>query len=541
MPLPVSDANAQWPPKELEQILPRMAQWSAWWSNSLERLQAAYGGGQSMDSIGFFASDTGGFKAAVGRTLQRWFVGQRPLGPERNTKLPSPIASGICQASADLMFSDPITVTVTDKGTQARVEELLDDNFHSTIAEAAEAGAALGGVYLRATWDDSVVDDAPFTTTIDADQAIPEFKWGRLVAVTFWSVIAREGKVVTRHLERHELDAFGVGIILHGLYEGTEDKLGVRVSLTTNSMTEPMAAHIDLNIEGSISTLTPDLAVEYIPNQTPNRGWRHHPVGKNLGRSDLDGIEHLLDQHAETMSDWMRARRAARARVMMSKELVKSAGPGNGQVVDLDQETYVETSFSMGGGPSSTPTLADRVQVLQPTFNPEQYKATADALFDQIIQTAGYSMETFGIDNGAAQRTATEIESKERRSLMTRSRKIREWRPGLERHLAKLLAIDNAFFNGHNNPAGLVVEFSDGVQESQLKLAQTAQALYTAESASAHERVAMLHPDWDEKQIDAEVALIKDEFDHTMSEPIPFGGDLPPEPPEDALNGSTVS
>lgn len=514
MPLPVSDVNLAWPPKDLEQILPRMAQWSAWWANSLERLQAAYGGGQSMDATGFFASDTGGFKAAVGRTMQRWFVGQRPLGADRNTKLPSPIAAGICQASADLMFSDPITVKVTDKATQARIEVLLDDNFHSTIAEGAEAGAALGGVYLRATWDDSVVPDAPFTTIVDADQAIPEFKWGRLVAVTFWSVVFREGKIVRRHLERHEL-VNGNGVILHGLYEGEEDKLGIQVSLNVSATTAPMALRTDLNLEGTIDTKSPGLAVEYVPNQTPNRIWRSHPIGRNLGRSDLDGIEHLLDQHAENLSDWMRARRAARARVMVAKDLVKSAGPGQGQVVDLDQETYVATSFVAGVGPSGTPNLADRVQVLQPTFNPEQYKITGEALFEQIIQTAGYSMQTFGVDSASSgDTTATEVEARERRSLMTRSRKIREWRPALERHLKKLLALDNAFFNGQNSADDLIVEFADGVQESQLRLAQTAQALYASESASVHERVTMLHPDWDEKQIGDEVKAIEKEFAH---------------------------
>src|SRR5690606_18424434 len=125
---------------------------------------------------------------------------------------------------------------------------------------------------------------------------------------------------------------------------------------------------------------------------------------------------------AETMSDWMRARRAARARVMMSKDLVKNAGPGKGTVVDLDQETYISTDFAAGGGPSATPSLKDRVQVLQPKFDPSGYKATVQELIEQILQMAGYSMQTFGVnpENGV-ERTAKEIESKERRSLLTRS------------------------------------------------------------------------------------------------------------------------
>lgn len=539
MPLPVSDTIHTWPPEDLTPILTKMGQWSAWTSNDLEALQAAYGSGASPDSTGFFASDAGGFKATVTRTLQRWFVGLPPLSAQQSTKMPVPIAAEMCQASADLLFSDPITVTVgapknpTDKPTdtvnptQERMNVLLDDHFHTTIAEGAESCASLGGVYLRATWDDKVVPDGPFSTIVEADQAIPEFRWGRLIAVTFWSVVKREGKHVYRHLERHELDSLGNGIILHGLYDGEEDKLGVRISLGAVDATAAMALHVDLNAEGTIDTLSPGLAVTYVPNQTPNRIWRKHAIGKNLGRSDLDGVEHLMDQLAETMSDWMRARRAARARVMMAKDLVKSAGPGKGSVIDVDQETYVATTMSGGAGGLDLP-LDQRVQVLQPTFNPDQYKVTALELVEQILQMSGYSMQTFGVqpEHGTGDRTATEIESKERRSLMTRGRKIRAWRPGLREHITKLLEIDRVFFNHPNVVTNLNVDFSDGVQESQIKVGQFVQSMFASESMSVEERVETLHPDWDDKQKAKEVDRINEQFARApMVDPLmpPFG------------------
>ncbi|MGO7983894.1 hypothetical protein ACC691_39320, partial [Rhizobium johnstonii] len=76
------------------------------------------------------------------------------------------------------------------------------------------------------------------------------------------------------------------------------------------------------------------------------------------------------------------------------------------------------------------------------------YKATADALIEMILQEAGYSMQTFGVQpDGGGDKTATEIESKERLSLMTRARKMRAWKPALQEHITKLLAIDNEFFS----------------------------------------------------------------------------------------------
>lgn len=511
MALPVSDTVSPWPPQNVADLLPSMARWGAWWSNDLKMLQAAYGGGKLNDGLGFFASDQGGIKVHSLGPI-RWFVATPASLGQPNTKLPIPIAANICQASSDLLFSDPVTATVSDEATQARLEDLLDDAFHTRMAEAAEMSAALGGSYLRVTWDDAVSQDGPFTTVKDADEAIPEFQFGKLTAVTFWAVVARNGKRVYRHLERHELDVQGNGVILHGLYEGDEGTLGNRISLTARPETARLALNADLTLEGTIDTASPGLAVQYVPNQIPNRVWRHNPLGKNLGRSDLDGVEHLMDQLSETMSDWMRARRAARARVLYSKDLAKSMGPGQASVLEVDQETYVQTAMTGASGEKPL-SMAERVQVLQPDFDPAGYKATADELIEQILQMSGYSQSTFGSNHEeGGQRTATEIESRERRSLMTRARKIRNWQPALLEHITKLLDVDRVFFNHPNVTSGLAIEFSDGVQESQLRLAQTVQALYMAESASVEERVAMLHPDWDEDQISTEVGRIKAEF-----------------------------
>ena len=518
MALPVSDSVSPWPPKNVANLLPSMQRWGAWWSNDLSMLQAAYGGGKLNDGLGFFASDQGGMKVHSLGPI-RWFIGTPSTAGQPNTKLPVPITANICQASSDLLFSDPVTVCVPDEKTQERVEEILDDAFHTRMAEAAEMSAALGGAYLRVTWDPAVNPDGPFTTVKDADEAIPEFQFGKLTAVTFWAVVGRDKKHVYRHLERHELSPLGVGVIMHGLYEGDDSTLGDRISLTSRPETARLALNVDLTLEGTIDTQSPGLAVQYVPNQIPNRMWRHDPLGKNLGRSDLDGVEHLMDQLSETMSDWMRARRAARARVLYSKELVRNFGPGQASVLNVDQETYVQTGMSGSSGEKPM-SMADRVQVLQPAFEPSGYKETADELVEQILQMTGYSQSTFGANaEEGGQRTATEIEARERRSLMTRARKIRNWQPALIEHVSKLLEVDRVFFGHPNNVTDLTVEFSDGVQESQLRLAQTVQALYASESASVEERVAMLHPDWDENQIEVEVQRIREEFGHTANDP----------------------
>lgn len=556
MPLPVSDSTNVWPPANMTNIFAHMNQWSAWYSNDLAKLQAAYGGGTMADQTGFFASETGGFKPTIGQRLQRFFVGQHTIGANRNTKMPIPVAGMICQAVADLLYADPPTFTVrvdTDNDgdgvsekvanpTQERLNQLADDSMYGILAQAAEVGAALGGAYLRVVWDTSIVADRPFMDVVDADQALPEFRWGRLVAVTFWTVVAKDVSKVWRHLERHELNSFGNGVIIHGLYEGENDKLGTRIPLESRPetanialMTRDRDTGLPLSgVVGQIDSNTTGLCVEYLPNQGSQRLFRTDPVGRYLGRSSLDGIEPLMDQLAETMSDWMRARRAAKARVWYDKALLGNPGPGQGQVADLDQEVYVGTADTIKG---PNVKMSDKLQVLQPQFIIDGYQKTAVQLLETILQMSGFALQTFGMVNTRTQAdtTATEIESRERITFLTRARQIRTSVPHLSRIVSKLLAVDKSIFNTPNVDAPIWVEFPDSVQESMLRLAQTVQTLFAGQSSSLEERIKILHPDWNDDMWDDEVAKVQKEFAPSITDP----NALPAEPPSAPGPGET--
>jgi hypothetical protein len=76
-------------------------------------------------------------------------------------------------------------------------------------------------------------------------------------------------------------------------------------------------------------------------------------------------------------------------------------------------------------------------------------------------------------------------------------------------------------------------------QVDPLKNAQTVQILDAARAASTATRVRMIHPDWEDDQVDAEVRTIKEE-DVTMAPPIvhPFlGADMTDNEADDG-NGS---
>ena len=101
-----------------------------------------------------------------------------------------------------------------------------------------------------------------------------------------------------------------------------------------------------------------------------------------------------------------------------------------------------------------------------------------------------------------AQTTATEVRAKRERSITTRGKKIRYWTNPLESlldYVARLAGLGEA---------ETVVEFPDAVAPTQLELAQVAQTMLSAQAASTRERVRIVHPNWDDDQVDEEAETI---------------------------------
>lgn len=497
MPLPAP--NQPWPPKEWKPVIDGITRWDAWWTGDTSKLWDAYHRSEPAPTP---------FRRGIRGMADRMFWGRRtsatPNRPSRGD-LHVPMASDLCATSADLLYSTPPTIRGVPTKTMQRIEQYVDDGLWEQFLTGAEKGAALTGRYHRITFDPTLTP-MPFISTVDADSALPEFRWGRLTAVTFWTVVSINGNQYRRHVERHELDAHGMGVTLHGLYEGTLDNLGRLVPLTEDPSTAPLAQVIreDHTLTSGTSL---GLDVVYIPNITPNRGWRTDPKGKDLGRSDLDGIEPLMDALDEVYSSWMRDIRLGKARVFADRSLLLTdAAPGiQAPAFDLDQELFAP----LEGLPGSLKDGGLPIQPQQFNIRVTEHEQTARALVDRIIRGARYSAATFGDDTGDTDVTATEVLARQAATNTTRDRKIRLEKPAVQRLLVKLLHTDALVFNTPGlDPEGLSVDFAPLVQQTTQGNAQTASTLRGAGLASLTVGVQMVHPDWDETSVKKEVEAI---------------------------------
>lgn len=499
MPLPAGGGT--WPPQHLQPIYNHYAVLDAWYQGDPDRLAAVYTDPHRAQPANHPWQHRGGITGFLGRM----FWGQPTPAGEKRAKLHVPVASDICTMSSDLLFSEPPSITVENPATQERIDQLLP-SLQATLLEGAEVGAALGGYYLRTVWDREIAD-RPWLAAVAADAAVPEFRHGRLYAVTFWRVLEQiDTNTCYLHLERHE-----PGAILNGLYVGAVGSLGKPLPLTDHAETANMQPVIETG-------LTRCTAV-YVPNMRPNRQWRNFPAGAPLGRSDFDGpVLQLMDSVDEVWTSWMRDLRLAKARLIVPRAYLQSMGKGQGAYFDPDRELY-EALDVLGGD--------DRMEISAQQFaiRYAEHKETQAELLAAILRATGYSAQSFGLTGDVAV-TATEVSARERRSLVTRARKALYTAPELAAEIETLLQLEAKIFGSGVTPEKPNIVFGDSVSPDIMQLAQTAELMRRAEAASDETLVRMLHPDWDEDQVQAEVAAIADARPAAVEDPFALPGEM---------------
>lgn len=527
MTLPADDTA--WPPATWQPLHDMVADAAVWWEGDTKKLQGHYAAGSApAPRPSQFA---GGIVGATSRLF--WGKPQTPGQPQR--KLHLPLAADIANLSANLMFETPPQVHLAQKGkdadgepiragndaAQGRIDLLVNnDETAERLLVAAESSAALGGVYGRVMWDTNLQPE-PWIDWVDTDSAIPEWKYGKLAAITFVEGLPTiDKKFVHRLLSRHT-----PGRIEYALYEGKDDNLGRRIPLNEHPSTEGLAGIVDA--ESGIQTGTQRMTAVYVANVRPVVGFRKDGQLKQMGRPDIPADSYgLLDMLDEVWTDLKREVRTGKARVVVPESMLNLGKPGQGAEFDMDREIYsaVADMPPENGGQGGA-------QFYQPTIRVEAYAQVCEMIIREILRRANVSSLTFGLDNagGSGNVTAREIEANSRATLQTFKAKSRYWRAGIGNLTAALVDVD-----AHLNHTGAVLEevpevdITPPVQETDLDRAQTLQALDSAQAISTDQKVRYLRPDWDETRIGREIDTILKEKGVQVGDP--FGEAGPDEP-----------
>jgi hypothetical protein len=480
--------RSPWPPADRQAVQADVEHWDAWYTGDAKRLQDV------ADKP----------PRGVSERLRFW---RTPLSGRSKQRLHVPIAADVATASSDLLFGEPSqlrlpaeSATAVEHPSQAAFDELLDKiGFHNRLLESGEIAAALGGVYLRVVWDVDVAGH-PLLTAVHPDRAVPDFRFDRLAAVTFWEEVHREGNVVWRHLERHE-----PGVILHGLYVGTGETLGDKVELGRHPKTAGFVDVVPLP-----AGLARTLAVDYVPNMLPNRKHRHLPVG----RADYAGVEDLMDALDECYTSWMRDIRLGQSRIIVDETFLDRGGPGAGASFDVDREVFTPLNMD-----PLTRQSASAVTPIEFKLRVEEHERTATHLVSRIVDSGGYSPESFGIHEAGPADSGRALRIRQGKTFRTRGRKQGYWAQPIMNTAEKLAIVHREVFGGDIEPVRPLLLWSDGQEEDGRERAETAQLLRQARAASIRTLVKLAQPELEGDEWDAEVARVKAEDGIHVTDP----------------------
>lgn len=489
-----------WPPEPWQDIYRKYAEWAAWYSGDPAQIAEVYA------SLVQTPTPKGRFWA-------------RELREEKRVMLHVPIAGDIAETSADMLFSEVPDIRIPEAHeeraasdaiqAQDRLWELIDaGGVHNRLLEAAESASALGGVFIGPVWDTAVAD-MPLLRVVQADAALPEFRWGILTAVTLWRVVEDDGGTVWRHLERHE-----PGVILHGLYRGDSQRLGRRMPLAAHAATADLQDEVRLP-----AAMADTLAIRYVPNVRPSRLFRSDPIGSYLGRSDYSGSEALMDALDEAYTSWQRDIRLGKARITVPEMWLTKPDGSPAFKFEEDREIYVALGMDPMSEQAASPVFH------QPAIRFQEHEATCLHYLERIITTAGYSPQSFGLQIEGRAESGTALRIRERKSLVTTFKKQRFWEPAIDDVLWMMLVIDREVFGSGVTVYRPSTSIEDSIAESMRELAESVEMISRARAASTQTLVEMLHPDWSDAEVAAEVERIQAEQGQYVPDPIQVGVD----------------
>lgn len=489
MPFPTG-STIPWPPEDLAAQYAKYAEWSAWYSGDPERLRDFYGSAQAHQPRAFFRFWS---RVSTNRSAQK-------------AQLHVPIAGDLAAVSGALLFGEEPAIHIreamaldagdAEKAADRRLQEIIvQGGAYNRFIEAGESAAAISGVFLYPSWDKALAP-VPVISVVQADNAIPRFRFGVLASVVFHEVIDEEGQQVKRHLELHE-----PGRIEHAVYVGTKTHLGARL---------PETAVRAIDLEPVIDLPFDELDVQYIPNMKPNRLWRD----SDLGLSDYSGSEGMFDALDETYASLQRDIRLAKARIIVPRDFLDERGN-----LDVDHEVYQPMDMEPGAAEQG----ARAMLAQQFDIRWQEHIMVATEFVERIVSNAGYSPQTFGIRIEGRAESGTALRIRESKTVLTLKRKANWWRPALERLFYHMLLIDSNVFGGPG-VTGLTVDvqLNDGIPNDITEMAKAASQLAAAKAASIETRVRLVNPHRDNEWVAAEVQRIQDE--EAAAKPAPVLG-----------------
>lgn len=443
--------------EDLQKMYLKYQEWKAWYTADMAELANYY------SRIAYTPTAQGWYDSFEART-------------HREELLHVPLAGDMASISANLLFSEPVKITSSSEANQKFLDDLvMNIGFQNLCIEGEEIKSGYGSLYAKIDIDPNLADH-PILTLVTADMAIPVFgPGGYLKEIKFWKVINRDNGKITRKVETR-----GRGYILVEIYEGDDDNLGILKEVVEDE---------------SMSTGLDRILAYHIPNRRPNK----IIPGSFLGVSDYCGLEPMLTALDQIYTNWMGEIEDGRGQVYITRNALINPESGR-PYFDSKVRTYVVNSIE--------DKFIDHVQF---EIRSDEYMKAANNLVSLIVSTAGYSLQSFGMNIGGNAESGTALNIRERKSLVTASAKQRTWKPIIAEIMYDMMLVSKSFFGAKITPEKPNVELGDSIPFNVNDVAQTINMLNAAGAASTETLVRMANPELSDEAVQEEVERIMKE------------------------------
>jgi hypothetical protein len=436
-------------------------------------------------------------------TLRAWIREVRQRDKAIKEFVPYPAPEVAARTLSSFLFGEDAIIKSREQ-PEAILQLMEVNQIHALNLEGGVTCAVEGEIYYKIDWDEQISPRA-IISIFPGSQAFPVFRFGRLVEIAFVETWEgdQEGDPVWRHVELRTR-----GVIRHLLFKGSSEGLGTPQDLSDHSSTE--------GLQEEVSTQVADLLVRHVPFWRTSKS--SHGISVYRGKEGLIAALHALysqDQHDAEM---------AKRRIAMAETYLKRDEEGEIKF-DRDLDVFALSEDAAGAiGAESKP-----IHQIEFTDSTTMGDRIAQRL-DEFLLACGIAPESAGRDVAGAAHSGTARKLAQSLTLATVAAAGRYFKPALKAamdlgSLVTALHLDETFPIWSDTS----IELQDGLPEDQVEQAQRVGQLRGAQAMSIWQAVTEQHPDWDEVEVQIEVARIVEEQGPAVPDMFE-GGEVPEVP-----------
>ncbi|MBC1231501.1 hypothetical protein HB816_13685 [Listeria booriae] len=426
----------------------------------------------------------------------------------------------IVTVGAEYIAGKPLTIKVVgletekDDGEDEKLTKILNEalriaKFDQVNVKAIELAGGGGVSALKI----DIVNGKPHIRAIGINQFWVDFRDGLPYRFNFFQEIEMEYKSDVYYLvESREVLTTNVdgesktgGYVTYSVQKISGGKV---TPLASNKLPDEVNRFVaNLNIQLNIPVA---LGIEgfgaYLIQNTPSNS--RYP-NLELGESDLSQCHDLLLGIDYTFTMYMRELEKTKTKVAASERLFrrkKNVVKGKDEwSFNPDEDYYMLFKGTLDAGA----TVKDMMQFLQGEFRDANYRETMEYFAQKAVSKAGYNPSTFNLGNREVK--ATEIWSLQDATVRKIEKKKRLIQNPYEQMLWDFLYLLMKLREGAtllSSDTRVIVEFPDPMAVNLNELSSTLNNMNSAVAMSVEEKVKLVHPKWEDDEVQKEVARI---------------------------------